>query len=507
MRSIILSCIAAALIITIACNQSTNNTEEGKQLAQTYCTSCHKLPEPELLDKSSWEKYMLPRMGMFLGIIEHDSLKSMYGTNDAEKAAIAQSGIFPKTQVVTKEEWQKIKAYYLSSAPEQPIAPKPLKITRGLKHFRTKACNYRMSPPSVTMVNIDTVNHAIFAGDANSQTLSVFSAANMEFLLGAKLGESPVWMQEFSNTYLITMMGSFSPTDVGSGHILSLPKSTGAKPSKIIDSLRRPVHSSYADLDGDGQMDIVTCEFAKWTGMLAWWHNNGDGSFEKRVLRNKPGALKAYIKDMNNDGKEDIIALFGQGDEGFFIYYNEGNGKFREETALQLPPSYGSTFFQLYDFNNDGFDDIIYTAGDNADFPPILKHYHGIYIFINDGKNHFTQKHFFQLNGAYAAMPADYDMDGDIDIAAISFFPDYQNHPEESFVFLENDGQFNFTATTLNDPTMGRWIVMDAADMDGDGDKDIVLGSLAFEVVPPSNLVDRWIKDGVPFIILENTTK
>ena len=36
------------------------------------------------------------------------------------------------------------------------------------------------------------------------------------------------------------------------------------------------------------------------------------------------------------------------------------------------------------DFDNDGFEDLIYVCGDNADITPILKSYHGIYIFLND---------------------------------------------------------------------------------------------------------------------------
>jgi hypothetical protein len=100
------------------------------------------------------------------------------------------------------------------------------------------------------------------------------------------------------------------------------------------------------------------------------------------------------------------------------------------------------------------------------------------------------------------------DLDGDIDIAAISFFPDYKNRPEESFVYLENDGKNNFKASTIADPTMGRWIVMDVADYDKDGDEDLILGSLAFEVIPTNNdLINKWVNNGIPFIVLENKTK
>lgn len=495
--------IFTAILLIWSCNEQ-QDTEEGGILAKNYCGSCHVVPEPDLLDKNSWEQYMLPRMGVFLGVIEHDSLRNILVANDAERTIADASGIFPGKQLVTDEEWQKIKAFYIKNAPEQLPLPKKKNITKGLKHFATEVPAYKLSPPSVTLAKFDALNKAMFIGDANSQSLSVFSTMQgMDFLQGAKVGETPVWMEEFKEEYLVTMMGSFSPTDVGSGYILSLPKGSG-KTYKLIDSLRRPVHSSYADLDGDGLMDIVTCEFSKWTGVLAWWKNKGDGSFEKTILRNRPGALKAYIKDMNNDGKQDIIALFGQGDEGIYTYYNDGNGKFSETANLRLPPSYGSTFFMLYDFNKDGHDDIIYTAGDNADFPPVLKHYHGIYIYTNDGKNNFTQQQFLQLNGAYAAMPDDYDHDGDIDIAAISFFPDYKSQPDESFVYYENDGNNNYTLSTIDNPTMGRWIVMDKGDADGDGDTDIILGSLAFEVVPDNGLVGQWVNKGVGFILLRN---
>jgi hypothetical protein len=40
-------------------------------------------------------------------------------------------------------------------------------------------------------------------------------------------------------------------------------------------------------------------------------------------------------------------------------------------------------------------------------------------------------------------MARDYDGDGDLDIAAISFFADYASPQEEGFVYLKNEGNFN----------------------------------------------------------------
>ena len=41
------------------------------------------------------------------------------------------------------------------------------------------------------------------------------------------------------------------------------------------------------------------------------------------------------------------------------------------------------------DFNKDGLKDIIYTCGDNADYSMVLKPYHGVYIFLNEGESRF----------------------------------------------------------------------------------------------------------------------
>ncbi len=301
-------------------------------------------------------------------------------------------------------------------------------------------------------------------------------------------------------------MGSFSPTDAPTGFLLYLPKKEGAAPVVLIDQLQRPVHTSFADFDENGLDDFVICEFAKWTGNLSWWQNKGKGRFERRLLTEQTGAIKTAVRDFNEDGRTDILALFGQGNEGFFVYLNQGNGQFQERQILQFPASYGSSYFELTDFNGDGNEDIIYTNGDNADYPPILKPYHGIRVFLNEGNLHFKESLFIPLPGAYAAMPRDYDKDGDLDFAAISFFPDFEETPAKSFAYFENTGNLTFKAYTFPEVNNGRWLVMDAGDMDQDGDTDLILGALTFETVPDVGLVDRWTSLGLPFVILRNQT-
>jgi hypothetical protein len=500
--------IALALFV-FACAQVENSTSqkaqsEGALLAQIHCVGCHQYPSPELLDKATWKNYILPRMGYMMGVLPIDSIGFSFMEEEAIAAAFSNPMLFRAKATLNQKEWQAIADFYLSEAPSSPILATKNPIEKTLSQFKVKVPNIALSPPSSTLVKFSKQN--ILLGDANTKRI-YFLNQNMDVLAAANTREGAVWVNEVPDGIVVTSMGSFSPTDKGSGLVMFLPSQQNQASKILIDSLRRPVHTAIEDLDGDGIADFVICEFSKWTGNLSWWKNDGKGKFTRNILRDMPGATKAYIQDLNKDNLPDIIALFGQGDEGIFIYYNEGNGKFREERVLQFPPSYGSSYFNLFDYNGDEFPDLIYTNGDNADYPPIDKAYHGIRIFQNNGKNQFKEVFFYPLQGAYAAIANDFDQDGDLDIAAISFFPNYQTAPEESFVYLENKGRMQFSASTFPTFSRGRWLVMDSGDMDNDGDTDLILGALSFEVVPPNGLVEEWVKLGIPFIILENTAK
>ncbi|MEO1260294.1 MAG: VCBS repeat-containing protein [Bacteroidota bacterium] len=490
--------LIAALIT--GCDTITEK-QSGEELAKIHCASCHQYPAPDLLDKKSWNKHILPRMGYMLGILPKDSIGGGFIEPFAEEIAFNNPLLFRKRPALTINQWKAIRKFYISESPEKLPPLNREKINKTCDQFDVDFPDYFISPPSTTLVNIQEEN--IFIGDAHTRKFLQFdNEQNLTKMANA--GEVPVWMNDTEGGLIITSMGAFSPTDASLGKVIYLPKFKNQPPIVLIDSLRRPVHTELADLNNDGRFDLIISEFSKWTGCLAWWQNDGKGNFKKHVLRNMPGAIKAYAEDLNGDNLKDIIALFGQGDESIFIYYNQGDGQFKEERAMRFPPSYGSSYFNLFDHNNDGHQDIIYTNGDNADFPPINKPYHGIRIFENNGKNNFKEIFFYPMYGAYHAIPRDFDEDGDLDIAAISFFPDFKDNPHESFIYLENKNNYEMEASTIRGFNKGRWIVMDSGDIDGDKDTDLVLGSLAFEVIPKIGLVEKWVKDGIPFIILKN---
>ena len=438
-----------------------------------------------------------------MGVLPMEHAGAAFIESEAQDLAYQNSNIFRKNTTLSEQEWKAIHDYYVSNAPEQLPSSVMPDLDKNLSQFKSIFPDYYLSPPSTTMARF--TSNGILIGDAHSQQIFHFNT-DLNMTRRASVGEGVVWFNQIPEGKILTCMGQFSPTDRPLGSVVFFPES-GGPPLTLLDSLRRPVHTEVADLDGDGRFDLVTCEFGKWTGSLSWWKNNGKGQFEQRVLRNMPGAIRSQIADLNGDGLPDVIALFGQGDEGIFIFYNQGNGNFQHECVLRFPPSYGSSFFALTDYNSDGQLDILYTSGDNADYPPVVKPYHGIRIFQNNGNNRFSEVLFLPLPGAYGAALADFDLDGDLDIAAISFFPDFQKMPAAGFVYFENLGNGSMKASTFTSVEKGRWLVMDTGDLNSDGYPDIVLGSLAFEVVPEGGQVGKWVKDGIPFVVLMNRGK
>ncbi|MBC8124921.1 MAG: VCBS repeat-containing protein [Candidatus Kapabacteria bacterium] len=497
--------VIIALCATIQLSAQESQLRRGERLAASVCGTCHAVPAPDVLDKASWKNVVLPRMGTFLGIYPKGTSRKSLIEEGAAFEYILSHNIYPEQPTISTKDWKLIRDYYVANAPKRlpPNKSLPTSLTRTFKAVRPA---FALRPPTTTYVDIDDESGTVVLGDAVSGSVYTLSPM-LELRRRDSTGESPAWVTKQNGSQYATIMGSFSPTDAPTGRVVQILSDTSAEVTEIIAGLQRPVHHAVADLDADGDEDIVVCEFGKWTGGLSWWRRSMTGTYERMVLRDGPGATRAVIRDWNMDGLPDIIALFAQGNESISVFLNAGNGSFEEQQIMQFPPSWGTSYFSIGDVDADGDVDIVHCAGDNADFGPVLRPYHGIRLFLNNGKNSFPDTIFVPLHGAYNAIPADFDLDGDIDIAAISFFPDYAETPARGFVFFENQGDWKFTASTFPEVGSGRWIVMDAGDIDRDGDQDLALGSLAFEVPGKNELVDGWVKDAIPFIILENLTR
>lgn len=494
----------------------TPSGRSGEMLAKTYCASCHAFVDPQLLPKSIWKNDVLPAMGQRLGIYSRGFRPNNLFDPGVSGTIVRKANIYPENPMLALEDWHKIVQFFVEQAPDSVAPPhRESDITIGLKHFKYKEAPFVHRPAMTTMVRLLPGSRGLVFSDSKAErNVLTFLNDQLREDYSLRLPLAPVQLSERSNEIYLTLIGrNVFPNDAPNGTLQRLKRNwpdPQYKPANVVlRDLQRPVCMAYGDLNQDSLEDIVVCEFGNHTGRLSWYENNGQGGYTKRILQEKSGAVSAVIRDANADGLPDIYVLMAQGDESVFLYENQGAGKFEEKRLLSFSPLNGSQYIELADFNNDGFDDILYVCGDNADKTPILKRYHGIYIFLNDGNLNFNQAWFYQMNGAYKAIARDFDLDGDLDIAAISFFPDYIRHPEESFVYLENRGGLRFKDYSFPEASKGRWMVMDAADKDGDGDIDLALGSFVYFLPDgdTTGLGKRWLETSPSVIVLENTIR
>jgi hypothetical protein len=500
------SLLLAGMLAYWSCSTS-GQKPNGEVLARQYCGGCHLFPEPSLLDKKAWQHGVLPYMAPRLGLQMADTDSSFF-QNYEEQQRIARLGVFPDEPVISQEQWESIVEYYVKNAPDTLPHSPPRDSLQPLKNFRVKTTRDPMAA-TVTSVRYDQYSRQIWVSQRPG---GVFVLNNRLNLVDSLFNpESPFsdFRSNGGSSWELLSMGMMDPNDDSRGALLSVRKENGNWRGKpLIRNLQRPVQATYADVNDDGREDVIICEYGNYTGKLAWYAATATDSMKQHIIEEWPGARMTYWEDYNGDGRKDLWVLWAQGDEQVAIYLNNGKGSFAKKVLLRFPPSYGSGYMELVDFNKDGRLDILYANGDNGDKSYSLKPYHGIRIFINKGKDKFEEEFFYPLDGATQAIARDFDQDGDLDIAAIAFFPDFSLDPVRSFVYFENTGNNKFTPRTFPDPNRGRWLTMEAADVDQDGDLDLLLGSFYLAITPtPKAYLERWKTEKKGVVILENTLR
>ena len=499
-----------SITLNIASCKQEAETENlsGKELSKKYCQSCHLYTEPGMLDQYTWNEFILIRMGTFMGIYQdhsqyYDQIPEQWIEPGKGGERVKAAGVYPKNPQLSKEEWEAIKTYYLSSAPKKLSAnPKKADIQIGITGFEEKVFhNTKNIVPTLQGIYFDESKNELLAADFTS---NIYKLNNIGNLTGVIQQEGLFIDVEVKDgiSYALSM-GTRYASDNPQGKLIKIQ---GNQSTNLLSELMRPVNFDMMDINLDGQEDFLICEYGNLLGAINLYLSDGDG-FTKNTLFHDDGAVKAQFTDQDGDGDMDIIALVANSDERLLLYTNDGNNQFSQSTIQRFKPTNGSTHFQLVDFDQDGDLDILYSAGDNGDYTPILKPYHGMTLFENK-ESTYQRKFFLPLNGVYQAEAHDFDQDGDMDIAAVSFHPDFQNNPEESFVVFNNNGNNGFSAQTIKHHNASRWMRFTTGDPDDDGDLDIFLSAMNIKTPEiPKYIADNWQKEHKAIMYLENTLK
>lgn len=471
--------------------------QDGEDLAKTWCSSCHLFPEPQLLDKKTWRDKVLPDMGARLGF-------KTFRDGTYRPNLKVPDGVYAPEPLMEMAEWEQIKSWYESKAPDQLALPQWQNRTR-LEQFGIEVPERGEHDfPAVTAILIDDKSHRLLVGDSYELDLKIYGK---DLVLLGKVRTGGIVsriLSMSSHGFLATVIGgTISPNE--DEHGLLIDVAIGKEPdiNRLLRGLRRPVDAAFGDFNKDGKTDYVVAGFGTHFGKLTLHLSQGDGTLRERVLLDEAGVLSVKVIG------DDLVVLMAQGDERIIRLKNVASEQpATEETIIRFPPSQGSSSMSVVDFNGDGMMDLLYTAGDNADISPVYKPYHGVYLFTGQKDGTFRQEMFFHLDGAYGAIAEDFDQDGDMDIAVISYFPIIgQGLDESGFVYLQNnDGHFE-PKYIESIGKLGRFIAITAGDIDGDGDADIALANLAFGPPGPMaispELQEQWY-GGTGYVLLRN---
>ena len=258
----------------------------------------------------------------------------------------------------------------------------------------------------------------------------------------------------------------------------------------LLEKIARVCDVRPGDLDGDGDIDLAVAQFGYDDGETRWMENKGNWEFESHILQSLSGPIHTPIVDIDEDGDLDIIDLVSQEWEEIYVFENDGKANFEPRLIYgSTNEDFGSSGISMVDLDKDGDLDILYTNGDAFDYiPPGPRPWHGVQWLENAGDMKFDYHRIGDFPGAYFGNAIDVDNDEDLDIFAVSAFNNWGDPESQSMIWFENDGQMNFTHhDLLSSPT--HILVLDCADMDGDGWVDFVTGGM--HAYPPYDRMSR----------------
>lgn len=274
--------------------------------------------------------------------------------------------------------------------------------------------------------------------------------------------------------------------------------------------------AAWADLDGDGLLDLIVTRYMKWDFDDIWcgehregfrgychpdifeaapplvFHNDGHGHFtevSKKIGLDVPGkGLGIAIADYDRDGHPDVLIANDAMVE--HLYHNKGNGTFEEVGLLSEIAvdgdgrTYSGMGADFADYNNDGWPDIVITDLANQKYA----------LYLNNGDGSFTYASHTSgigsmtlLHSGWGISFMDYDNDGWKDLMIVQShvmdniemsFP--QLHYPEAMMLARNTGKgFTNVSAGSGDVFQHAWVSRGLAvgDIDNDGRLDAVIST------------------------------
>jgi hypothetical protein len=447
------------------------------------CSQCHVVPPPDVLPRGDWDKVI-------------DDMARIAGETDGASLAV--------------EELNAAKDYYAASSDDNLIntanrtaAGRPNEKTWSKTHY---------TPVGLEQELVPAVSHVDFVklSDDPAERVSLMVSemrSRAVFHLPLELAEQDRFLYPMlreanyparttvsdldgnrSLDLLVAGMGSMIPSNATEGSvILALQRAGRSFEMMTIESdLGRPVSARPADLDGDGDTDLVVSAFG-WRGpggleVLASRNTNDRPTFDRTTLDARDGFISIEIHDLDADGLPDIVALLAQEHEQVIVFRNEGGLQFSTHLVYAAPhPSWAFSHLLTEDIDGDDDLDLVTANGDSLDFN-VDKPYSGVQWFENLGDLRFEARTVGKLYGCATAAAGDIDRDGDPDIVAASFMPlstpeEWKDRDLASLVWFENRGPSSDWTRHVIEQHNACHATVAVGDANSDGWPDIAVGN------------------------------
>ena len=245
-----------------------------------------------------------------------------------------------------------------------------------------------------------------------------------------------------------------------------------SEPQGFAEAADRVVAIETADLDLDGDLDVVTTLVVRRENFQSdypvHWHENlGDGNFASSReliadLGDSVSGVGVIATDLDSDGDTDLLtdlSIYGDGGRRQIEWYaNLGNGAFSPKPIVRLD-DHNEAALHPTDIDGDGDTDILAMPIDQGELS----------WYANLGAGRFSGERVIATDHVYRSIDvADMNDDGHPDLVYTTRLYD------DLLLWRENLGAGVFSQDRLiADHGRGEWSAV-AADVDADGDPDVL---------------------------------
>jgi len=266
-------------------------------------------------------------------------------------------------------------------------------------------------------------------------------------------------MKQFIILCIVLFFQTYSNAQFGSQQIISTEA-----------NLARAVYA--ADLDGDGEMDVLSASEAD--DKVAWYKNiidDGLGSFgpQQIITESLDAAIDVFATDIDGDGDMDVLSAAKQDDRIVWFRNTDGMGNFSPQIIITNLTNGAISVFAT-DLDGDGDVDVL-SASYNDNKIAWYENTDGLGSF---GAQQIITNQAQSTRDVYAA---DLDGDGDMDVLAASTASD------EILWFENTDGLGNFGVEKIISSNSDGVLSVFATDIDGDGDMDVLSADFGDDTV------------------------